>query len=69
VDKELLKAGSKSLVAFLRTPTGFLGFGPTYGQIILNSVIAYANQKSDERRVVQEAEKILAEVNFRNKMF
>jgi hypothetical protein len=66
---ETLNAASKSLLSFLRTRTGFLGLGPTYGQIILNHVIEYGAQRHEEKRVVQEAEKILEEINFRNRMF
>lgn len=65
---ESLKIGAKTVSTFLKTRTGFLGFGPTYGEIILSAVIVYASQRFGERSVVKEAENILAEINERNKM-
>ena len=63
-----LKITAEAVSKFLKTRTGFLGFGPTYGEIILTAVIAYGTRRFQERSVVQEAENILAEINERNKM-
>lgn len=54
---------------FLKKRTGFLGLGPSYGEIILYSLVGYVSQRFSERSVVREAEKILEEINERNKMF
>lgn len=61
-----LKQIAKATSSFLTTRTGFLGLGPTYGEIIFASVLTYFGQRSEERSVVREAENILAEVNERN---
>lgn len=64
-----LKKGARVVSKFLNTRTGFFGFGPSYGRIILVYTIDYLGRRYGERSVVQEAEKILAEIDERNKMF
>lgn len=66
--KDLLTSGARSLGTLLQTRTGFLGFGPTYGEIVLGALIAYTIRRAGEREVVREAENILAEIDKRNKM-
>lgn len=63
-----LKTGGDGLVSFLRTRTGFLGFGPTYGQIIVGTALELLFRKYEEKSVVHGAEKMLAEINERNRM-
>lgn len=65
---ESLKNGASVVSAFLKTRTGFLGLGPSYGEIILVSIVAYGARRFEERSVVKEAENILAEINDRNRM-
>ena len=64
----LLKTGGESLRAFLRTRTGFLGLGPTYGEILAGYLLNGVLTKFEERSVVRGAEKFLAEINERDKM-
>lgn len=66
---ELLKTSQEKTISFLRTRTGFLGLGPSYGQIMLCHVLEYGRQKFEEHTVVREAEKILDEINKRERMF
>jgi len=65
----LLKDCRDCLIALLTTRTGFLGFGPTYGELIASAVISYGIRRNQEKSVVREAEKILADINARNRMF
>lgn len=53
----------------LTTRTGFLGLGPTYGEIIIASVIEALFRKHQGRSVVKEAEKIIHDINERNTKF
>lgn len=62
----LLTEGAKALNSFLRRRTGFFGFGPSNGEIIVTALIAWAAQRAGEKSVVREAEKILTEINERN---
>jgi hypothetical protein len=62
-----LKTGGDNLVSFLRTRTGFLGLGPTYGQIILGTALELMFRRYEEKTVVHGAEKMLAEINERNR--
>ena len=66
---ELLKDCRDGLLALLNTRTGFLGLGPTYGELIASAVISYGIPRNQEKSVVKEAEKILDDINARNRMF
>lgn len=63
----MLKSGLRNLSALLQQRTGFLGLGPTYGEIILNALVRYASERNQEKFVVREAENILTEINNRNR--
>lgn len=54
---------------WLKTRTGFLGLGPTNGEIIVASLLGALFQKYQERGVVKEAEKIIHDINERNAKF
>lgn len=69
MNDDLLKSGVDSLRSFLNTRTGFLGLGPTYGQILAGAAVAYLFRRYEEREVVKEAERVLEEVNERNRGF
>jgi hypothetical protein len=65
----LLKTLGVSVKAFLNTRTGFLGLGPTYGEVIVAHLVRWGSMRLDERSVVHEAEKILQEIDERNRSF
>ena len=64
-----LETGKKAVFSFLKTRTGFLGLGPTNGEIIATAIVGYFMTRHQEKTVVKEAENILAEINERNKGF
>ena len=65
----LLKSTGSNLTSFLRTRTGFLGLGPTHGQIILWTALDLVMRRFEEKSVVRGAEKMLNEINERNRTF
>ena len=66
--KNLLKPCGDNLVSFLRTRTGFLGLGPTYGQIIVGTALEMVMRRYEEKSVVRGAEQMLDEINRRERM-
>jgi hypothetical protein len=67
--KNLLRTSGDRLVSVLRTRTGFLGLGPTYGQLIAGAVLEYVFKRYEERGVVRGAEQMLDEINKRQQRF
>lgn len=66
--KGSLKTCGDSLVSLLRTRTGFLGLGPTYGQIIIGAALEIAMRRYEEKSVVRGAEQMLDEIDKHQKM-
>lgn len=59
--------GESPIATLLKTRTGFLGLGPSYGEILVWTVVDVVTQKLQARSVIKGAEKFLAEVNSRNR--
>jgi hypothetical protein len=64
---ESLNIGARKILSVLNTRTGFLGLGPTYGEIAIAALLGHLMEKHNERSVVRGAEKMLAEIDERNK--
>lgn len=65
----LIEDSARALVKLMRTRTGFLGLGPTYGQILIGTILTVAIERHHEKSVVRGAEQYLAEVDKYQKSF
>jgi hypothetical protein len=65
----LLKSAGSHLASFLRTRTGFLGLGPTYGEIAVDTALDMVMRRFEEKSVVRGAEQMLKQIDERNRSF